>query len=195
VRFLMTQFPREPEQRAKLRVLDVGCGAGRHTLLFAEQGFQTFGTDFSLPGLAAARERLRAKNLCAELAGATMQALPFADASLDGVVSFGVLYYNDWAGVQNALNEIARVLKAGGKAHIVTRTTRDFRFGKGEQIDAHTFRLNISETNEREMVMCFLERADIDELFKNFSQVTVDRNEFRTDAGRTDSDWILTATK
>jgi SAM-dependent methyltransferase len=195
VRFLMTQFPHELDTRKNLRVLDIGCGAGRHTLLFAEQGFQTFATDFSFPGLFAARARLIARDLNMNLAGTTMHLLPFSDATFDGVVSFGVLYYNDYAGTQKAVNEIARVLKRGGKAHIVTRTTNDYRCGKGEPIDAHTYRLNISETNERDMVMCFWGRADVDGLFQNFSHVTVDRNEFTTDGWRTDSDWIITATK
>ncbi len=195
MRFLMTQFPRQIEQRRAVRVLDIGCGAGRHTLLFAEQGFQTFATDFSQPGLAAARERLLGRGFSANVAGATMHALPFADSVFDGVLSFGVLYYNDYAGVQAAVNEIARILKQGGKAHIVARTTLDYRCGKGEPIDTHTFRLNISATNEHGMVMCFLDRADIEELFQNFSHVTIDRNEFTTEEWRTDSDWIITATK
>ncbi|HZQ06083.1 MAG TPA: class I SAM-dependent methyltransferase [Anaerolineae bacterium] len=195
VRFLMTQFPHEIDARKNLRVLDLGCGAGRHTLLFAEQGFRTYATDFSLPGLKVTRERLAARELDAELAIADMHALPFADAALDGIIAFGVLYYNDWNGVQCAVQEMRRVLNAGGKAHIVTRTTGDYRCGKGERIDTHSYCLNIAETNERDMVMCFLERADVTALFENFSRITVDRIEYTTDEWRVDSDWIITVTK
>jgi len=195
VRFLMTQFPRELEARKKLRVLDVGCGAGRHTVLFAEQGFQTIGVDVSVSGLEATQERIHARGLSAELLAASMHALPFGDAGLDGILSFGVLEYNDWKGMEHAVNEIYRTLAVGGKAQILTRTTRDYRYGKGDAVDERSFRLNTAETNEAGMVNCFLAREDVTFLFRNFSHVTVDSIELTTDEWRVDSDWIVTVTK
>src|SRR5687768_3463845 len=41
-----------------LRVLDVGCGTGRHTLPIAEMGANVVGLDFSPEMLAVARRRI-----------------------------------------------------------------------------------------------------------------------------------------
>ncbi len=44
------------------RVLDLGCGAGRHTILLAERGLQVTGVDLSPRLLKLARERWAARN-------------------------------------------------------------------------------------------------------------------------------------
>src|SRR5690349_12645889 len=75
------------------RFLDIGAGAGRHSKLAAELGFEPHGIDISLIGLQHARERLsqaEAKYLTSQ---ASMIALPFADSSFDIVLSFGVFNY------------------------------------------------------------------------------------------------------
>lgn len=76
VRFVMTQFSRDRAIRRNVRVLDLGCGAGRHTLLLAKQGFHVFSTDISPPGLQVSQKRL------AERAGFVV------DCSGDAVASF-----------------------------------------------------------------------------------------------------------
>ena len=52
----------QPEEAARLlagrkRVVDVGCGTGRHAAFLAERGFQVIGIDSSEEMLAVARER------------------------------------------------------------------------------------------------------------------------------------------
>ena len=45
-------------ERRMRRVLDLGCGAGRHLVFLARQGFETYGTDVDPYGLARARSWL-----------------------------------------------------------------------------------------------------------------------------------------
>ncbi len=195
VRFVMTYFSKDRVARGNLRVLDLGCGAGRHTLLLSEQGFQTFAIDISFPGLAVTRERLYDRARAAHLASANMRRLPFPNGFFAGVIAFGVLYYGNLAGVKDTVDEIYRVLAPSGKVQVVTRTTRDYRCGKGKRVDCRSFVLTIEETNEKGMLMCFLTKSDIRRIFRSFSNVITDRTESTTNGWRVDSDWIITAIK
>ncbi|WOJ92530.1 methyltransferase domain-containing protein [Congregibacter variabilis] len=110
-------FPMQAGQR----VLDLGCGEGRHVIAAcALDGVDAVGVDLSLNDLATARERMQEfRGDAAEdsalfllLAGDALR-LPFADASFDAVICSEVLeHIPDY---RSALTEIARVLKPGGR--------------------------------------------------------------------------------
>ena len=194
VRFRFTQFPRDGV--ADLHVLDVGTGGGRHAYFFASEGFQVSGVDFSAESVAYARQWLESAGMTADLRAADMRALPFADAQFDGLVSAGVICYAAEEGVRRAIAEMHRVLRPGGKALVITRTTADYRYGKGREIGRNTFVLDTAETNEAGMTMFFFDEAGVRDLFAGFSNVAVDRNDFTLGGGAvTNSDWIITLEK
>jgi SAM-dependent methyltransferase len=96
-------------------VLDVGCANGIHMRLLARGCQRITGIDISQPMLDVAREALEKDgitNASLELRSAT--DLRFADAGFDLVYSFSTLTLVP--DVNQALREIARVLKPGGIA-------------------------------------------------------------------------------
>lgn len=101
------------------RVLDLGCGEGRHTLsAYLEPGVQAIGIDLSLEDLKTTRSRFSefeeaaASESSFSLASANALALPFPDSCFDKVICSEVLeHIPDYRG---ALLEIQRVLKPGG---------------------------------------------------------------------------------
>ena len=120
----------------------------------------------------------------------------FPDSFFDGVVCFGVLYYNDFGGLQKAVAEIRRILKPGGKAFIFSRTTDDYRFGKGKRVEKNTFVLDIEDTNEKGMMMHFLDRSGINKISSRFNEVTVEKTEATfSNLKKKNSDWIIVAKK
>ena len=178
------------------RFLDIGAGAGRHMKLASELGFEPYGIDVSPVGLRHAHQRLRAVKIRHELAQASMFTLPFADGSFGVVLSFGVFCYGTSDEMRRAINEARRVLVRGGRLFAVLRTTQDYRFGKGEQIEPATFRLKIKDTNEYDTVQHFVAEQEIGIYFAEFSSVSFEKTE-TTLANRTrlDSDWLITAGK
>jgi len=158
VRFIFTQFPRNLKERSNLKILDLACGAGRHTVFLAREEFLTYATDFSDGGLKVTEKRLKDEKLQVILKKANLDKQPFPDNFFDGIISFGVFYYNNLDGYQRAISELYRILKKDGVALIFTRTTDDYRYGKGDKIDKNTFLLDIEDTNEKGMVMHFLSK-------------------------------------
>jgi SAM-dependent methyltransferase len=101
------------------RVIDIGCGPGFLARALAEAVEPTgavLGIDISDPLLERARQR------CADLPWVTLlsgdaRSLPAEDAGLDVAVCIQVLEYVDDA--DRAIGEIARVLRAGGRAVLI----------------------------------------------------------------------------
>lgn len=102
------------------RVLDVACGTGALTLAAAERAGpkgSVVGLDVNPAMLAVARRKLASIEWCEGPA----EALPFADASFDAVVSqFGMMFFTDRVA---ALGEMWRVLCPGGRLAVAVFDT------------------------------------------------------------------------
>lgn len=95
-----------------LRILDVGCGTGRHTVRLARAGAHVTGVDFSEGMLAKARAKLIA--LPAELVQHDVTGrLPFDDAAFDRVVCGLVI--DHIPNLSAFFSELARVCRPDGR--------------------------------------------------------------------------------
>jgi SAM-dependent methyltransferase len=94
------------------RVLDVACGTGNTSLPLAKQGCIVTGVDIAPNLLVQARERAAAEGLSIQFDEGDAEALPYADASFDAVVTmFGAMFAPR---PELVASELARVLKPGG---------------------------------------------------------------------------------
>jgi ubiquinone/menaquinone biosynthesis C-methylase UbiE len=93
--------------------LDAGCGVGDHSLRLVRRGYRCVGVDISETILERARARAAAYDTeSIVFQRASLEQLPFPDGHFDYVHCRGVLMHiPDW---QSALNEICRVIRAGG---------------------------------------------------------------------------------
>ncbi len=103
--------------RPGARVIDVGCGAGRHALAMARRGFKVTGIDRSPDRLSAAANARDAEGLKLDLHLADMRNLPLAgvepaEALLSLFTSFG--YFNEAENEQVARG-MAASLASGGR--------------------------------------------------------------------------------
>ena len=192
VRFLGRHFRDRPGSN----ILDLGCGAGRHSLLANDLGHRVTSFDLSVNGLRTTAERLDDRGISPLLAAGRFTHLPFADGSFDGVVAYGVLYYGARADFAAGVDEIRRILAPGGWAQLVMRTTDDHRHGLGAPVEPHTYVLETDETNEGGMTMHFLTRDDIDEHLAQWRGVRVERDDHTAGGGAiVNSDWIIEGQK
>jgi SAM-dependent methyltransferase len=101
-------------------VLDLGCGAGTDLLIAAQMtgpGGRVIGVDMTPAMLERARASARAMGLDnAELHESLVESLPLQDASVDVVISNGVI---DLVPDKDAVfDEIDRVLRPGGRLQL-----------------------------------------------------------------------------
>ena len=110
--------------RAGNKVLDVAAGNGNATLAAARRWCDVTSTDYVPALLERGQERAAADHLTVEFREADAEALPFADASYDVVLStFGVMFTPDQ---DQAASELARVCKSGGKIGLANWTPQGF---------------------------------------------------------------------
>jgi ubiquinone/menaquinone biosynthesis C-methylase UbiE len=115
------------------RILDAGCGQGRHAVPLARAGYDLVGLDASRTLLAAARRALRGGRWPRFVCGSYAR-LPFEPRSFDAVMCLGTaLGYMGEGGDHAALREFRRVLVPGGRLVIETLHYREIGTGLREQ--------------------------------------------------------------
>lgn len=118
-------------------VLDLACGAGRHTRLFLERGHRVLAVDRDLRGIGdlAEHDRLEARELNLE----DGSPFPFSGRTFDGVVVANYLYRPILADLVDAVAGGGTLLYetfARGNERLGNPTNPDFLLKRGELLDA-----------------------------------------------------------
>ena len=95
--------------------MDLGCGAGRHTLHLARNGFKVHGFDASASAVERTRQLLHDEGLRADLRVHDMlDPLPYRCMFFDAVLATRVIHHTLVGNIKRIVSEIDRVLKNGG---------------------------------------------------------------------------------
>jgi SAM-dependent methyltransferase len=111
------------------RVLEIGCGTG-NLLLAAKRArpeAAVVGLDPDLAALARASRKARRRRLAVQLDRGYADELPYADDSVDVVLSSFMLHHVPADQREAAAREVLRVLRPGGALHLVDADGADAR--------------------------------------------------------------------
>ncbi len=106
------------------RILDLGCGTGRHTIYFAKRDFKVNGFDWSREAIKRARQLLRAGKLSADLEVWDMTEFPYPyeDASFDAVLSMKVIHHTNFGNIRRIISEVERIIAKKGFLYLQAPT-------------------------------------------------------------------------
>jgi SAM-dependent methyltransferase len=190
--------PREPDQavrhwsRALLhsgrrRVLDVGCGGGRHVVYLARQGLSVVAGDRSADALAQTARWLDRESLAATLLLLEMTRLPFEDGTFDAALSVNVLHHAEPAKARAAVQEIWRVLRPGGLFLAVLASPSGCQCLLERPARSGDFHVPCPPALEARPSLCY--EHDLHELFAGFHILSTQRHRPQLPGGTRPSGW------
>jgi tellurite methyltransferase len=168
----------ELKARGARRVLDLGCGVGRHALLLASEGFEVEAFDGSETGLTVLGETAKARGLTLGLKHGNADKLPYPDASFDFVLSWNVIYHGTLGDAGRRIAEIWRVLTPGGLYQGTMLPTRNSNYGLGRRVAPDTFVLDGVEDKGHPHFYC--DARTLVALFSGFEVLSLSQSEQKT---------------
>lgn len=203
VQYVFRNFKRNGEEK----VLDLGCGAGRHIFFMAAENIIPYGLDFSSEGVRYTRKMLEECGMGRygdNIVEGSMTELPFDDEAFDGIVCYGALYYLGYSDIKRAVDQMRRVLKTGGRMMCVVRSTQDYRCSGDNCLktnEPNTYYISVNDDtkcahSENGMIMHFFTESEIRELFEGFDNLNIDMITESHNSGQfCDSNYIITGIK
>jgi len=185
--------------RGQRRILEVGCGAGRHVLLFARSGLEVVGTDLAQSALDFTRRRLEQEGLGdVRLEQAHAAELPFESGSFDALLAWRFLHVLDRDAARAALAEAARVVRPGGSVLFGTRSPRSTNHALVQQGRAADpdFAYQNGQLSERAVADVYYTREELQALFADFKELEIDHIEWtRRNGTFTVAYWSISGTR
>lgn len=155
-------------------VLELGCGQGRDTFLFARNGLEVTALDYSERASSAVKEKSRAAALSSRVhvhTGNVKEALPFPDESFDACYSHMLLCMElSTAEIAFILRETHRVLKPEGLALYSVRSNFDKHYRSGIHLGEDLYEIG-------GFVVHFFSEEKIRKLARGYEILAVDRME------------------
>jgi SAM-dependent methyltransferase len=191
--YLVEFFGRQEKPSQPARILDLGCGTGRHLIFLEDLGYQSFGLDISPTGLTYSREWLQKKGHPVRILMADMTSLPYSSSSFDLIISTYVIHHNILADMRKTIKEMYRLLIPGGMILVSIPSTRGFRHDRGKQIEPGTIIPDIGQD-------CGIPHhySDLGEIASEFVAYVIREiklEEVMNDDGYLSSHWFIRAEK
>ena len=154
----------------KPKVLDLGCGLGRHAIAFALAQFSTTAIDASAMAIQHVVDWAHDLHLSIEtkICDVLDDALP--EETFDVVLSYNVIYHGSREQFAQAIQRVHKLLKRNGIFFFTCPSRQDGKYGFGELVAPHTYRCAKSVTPGD--IHYFADEEDLDELLDGFGPIT-----------------------
>lgn len=178
-------------KQMKKDFLDLGCGIGRHTILFAQNGFNTSAFDLSEEAINTTKKWAEELNLKVDYKIGDMLNLPYENNSFDCILCRNVISHTDTQGVKKIIKEINRVLREDGECYLTlgSKSSPSFKNEKFPVVDENT-KIRVEEGTENGIPHFYADYNLIQELFKdNIIELVEHIEDFYEEKGKVNSSY------
>lgn len=158
------------KKRGYTKILDLGCGTGRHSIYLAQQGFFVYATDISKTGIEILKRNTKTKNLSNILYQVhDMTKIPYDDNFFDAIICVLAMGHGLLDDAKKTVDEMFRVLKYGGTIITEFMSVKDKTYGKGKEIEENTFIGSME--GEEDILHHYFNDREIKILFSKFTKI------------------------
>lgn len=129
-------------ETTKLKLWDLGCGAGRHTVAMAKLGCDVYASDNADSAISLTENWLKSQKLNANVVLSEMNEFPWEEVQFNGVFSWDVLQHNTIDKIIKTVDLIWEHLLPSGMLLATIKSDKADLFGKGVEIEPKTFVLD-----------------------------------------------------
>lgn len=164
------------KSQEKKKFLDLGCGLGRHSILFGKNGFSVSCFDISENAINRTKEWAEKEGLEFDYEVGDMLRLPYKDEQFDCIYCRNVISHTDTEGVKKVINELYRVLKNEGECYLTlsSKETWGFKQEDWPLVDENT-RLRMEEGPEYKVPHFYVDYNLVQELFQEFEIIKINQ--------------------
>lgn len=159
--------------RPAQKILDLGCGIGRHMLFLDQYGFEPYGIDLSAIAINCAKNWFHIQhknNLSERIFVGSVEKLPFEDHFFDAMVSEAVLDSMPFSVAKKAIRESYRVLNPGALVYI-SLIAYDSALLGGDQSTDSDREVIIEEELENGTIQSFFNQEKISQLLGDYFSI------------------------
>lgn len=124
---------------SKIKVFDLGCGIGRHTVFFSKLGASVSATDISDYAVDNTKKWLLEEHLKAEVRIGKITEIEESNETFDVVIAYRVIHHAIRTDIERAFREVYRILKPRGYFYGTLKSIQEQVPKNATKIDEQTF--------------------------------------------------------
>jgi len=179
-------------------VLDLGCGCGRHTLLFSADHHYVIGIDESEIAINVTKQKVEEQKYSSKILKGYFSNIPLKTNSVNVILSGYSLNHGKKSDILEYFCEINRVLEKCGSICLIISAAGDYREGIGKKLEENTYLLDqgpeagiIHHYATEEFLRQCLEFTYIIEIKKDVKTFSQLENIYKTDVHLKDHSHVL----
>lgn len=154
------------------KVLDLGCGNGKHSIYFSKEGFDVYASDIDCRLINENLRRLDISNV--NVREHSFTSIPYENDFFDAVICTSTIHHAIIDDIKKGINEIYRVLRPNGYFIFDIVSKEDKSYGLGIKIEENTF--VGSREGEESIPHHYTDEKELKLLLNAFSSVEINKS-------------------
>jgi len=193
IRFVNTKLANKPG----IKILDLGCGTGRHLSYFMEKNIQVYGIEGSAKAIRIANIWLKSKGLKAVIRHGSALDKNLYEMNNDAVIDVACMQHNLMSDINRIISNVHGSLVKDGYFFSMLKTHDDSSWKQGEMIERSTYKFKSNaEKIDAQVIITFSSLDDVNNMFSCFAHVEIEKEEWTYNNRMNKvSHWVVTARK